>query len=265
MSTPVFVDPKISNQADGAQSSRVPVSLPKDPYEAIRQAYLVRTDAKSEHFKDPVETGITESPHTIAPPTCHVEESEGSGTTARMAVRVPPMMSPSFSVSIAEVASMPDLAFCKRGQGPTIEDEDPAAGDEGLAARDEGPHMGVKTVGEPLELGYGALRCREISLGEDRMPSLFEVGQSSGFIPESERPKRVSALRQPTLTTWINPKDAPSISPSPISSPMISLTVPSLVASPVTTEAEGFLAELGAQATLQRELQEMRGRITALE
>ncbi|GKD76641.1 hypothetical protein Tco_1339262, partial [Tanacetum coccineum] len=36
---------------------------------------------------------------------------------------------------------------------------------------------------------------------------------------------------------------APSIVPSPISSPMISLTVPSLVASPATDEAEGFLTE----------------------
>ncbi|GJS49801.1 hypothetical protein Tco_0599922 [Tanacetum coccineum] len=40
MSTPVFVDPEISTQADEAQSSRVPVPLPEDPYEAIRQAYL---------------------------------------------------------------------------------------------------------------------------------------------------------------------------------------------------------------------------------
>ncbi|GKE58312.1 hypothetical protein Tco_1497497, partial [Tanacetum coccineum] len=35
MSTPVFVDPKSSTQADGAQSSRVPIPLSEDPYEAI--------------------------------------------------------------------------------------------------------------------------------------------------------------------------------------------------------------------------------------
>nr|GEZ71912.1 hypothetical protein [Tanacetum cinerariifolium] len=35
--------------------------------------------------------------------------------------------------------------------------------------------------------------------------------------------------------------------------------------SPATAEAEGFLAELGAQAALQRELQEIRGRVTVLE
>nr|GEU52389.1 reverse transcriptase domain-containing protein, chloroplastic [Tanacetum cinerariifolium] len=128
-------------------SSRVPVPLPEDPYEAIRQAYLVVMDVESEPFKDPIKTETLESPHTVAPPTCHVEESKGSGTsdvrsmssdsitpllpnhplthttpilvpslcrTAHMAVRVLPEMSPSFSVSIAEVASMPDSAFQKR-------------------------------------------------------------------------------------------------------------------------------------------------------
>ncbi|GJX04472.1 hypothetical protein Tco_0190388 [Tanacetum coccineum] len=158
-------------------------------------------------------------------------------------------------------------------EGPTIEDEDPTAGDEGLAAWDEGPS-------EPLGLGYGALRVREIALGEGRMPSVFKVGQSSGSILESERPERVSALRQPTLTIWIDLEDgiayidvpaypppappaqtppspelssgslpislAPSIVPSPISSPMIPLTVPSHVASPATAETKGFLTELGA-------------------
>ncbi|GKE03936.1 hypothetical protein Tco_1395954 [Tanacetum coccineum] len=129
MSTPVFVDPEISTQADGAQSSRVPVPLPKDPYEAIRQAYLVEADIESEPFEDLVKTETPESPHTIAsptslpdsmPPTCHVEESEDSdtsgsrSTTARMAVRVTLAMSPGLSASIAEVAAMFDSAFYKR-------------------------------------------------------------------------------------------------------------------------------------------------------
>ncbi|GJY59830.1 hypothetical protein Tco_0459722 [Tanacetum coccineum] len=54
-----------------------------------RQAYLVRTDTESEPFED-LETETPESPHTVAsptplpdstPPTCHVEESEGSDTS----------------------------------------------------------------------------------------------------------------------------------------------------------------------------------------
>ncbi|GJW67039.1 hypothetical protein Tco_0121463 [Tanacetum coccineum] len=207
-------------------------------------------------------------------------------------------------------------------EGPTAEDEDPAAGDEGpaagdegLAAGDEGPGMGVESlslggdedvprgqqraapvaetaVGEPLGLGYGVLRYWDIASGEGRMPSVFEVGQSSGSVPESKRPEIVSTLRQPTLTTWMDPKDgivyidvptypppvppaqtppspewssgshpispAPSIVPSPISSCMISLFVPSLAASPATTKTEGFLTELGAQVEMQGGLLETR-------
>nr|GEZ26283.1 hypothetical protein [Tanacetum cinerariifolium] len=150
--------------------------------------------------------------------------------TARMAVRVPPAMSPSLSVSIAEVAAMPDSVFYKRFRASYDKHEDPTTRNEGLAAGDEGPSMGVEslglggdeavpegqqraasvvetTMGEPLGLGYGALRRQEIALGESRMPSVFEVGQSFGFLPDSKRPERVSALRRPTLTTWIDPKD----------------------------------------------------------
>nr|GEY41654.1 hypothetical protein [Tanacetum cinerariifolium] len=133
MSTPVFVDLESSTQANEPQSTRVSVPLPKDPYEAIRQAYLVGTDTESEPFE--------------APPTCHVEESEGSGMfaarsmssdstalllpdhplthttsalvlilcrTVRMAVRVLPAMSPGLSAGIAEVANVSDSAFRTR-------------------------------------------------------------------------------------------------------------------------------------------------------
>ncbi|GKB33428.1 hypothetical protein Tco_0872829 [Tanacetum coccineum] len=392
MSTLVFVDLEIFTQADRAQSPRVPVPFPKDPYEAIRQAYLVETETH-------------ESPHTIAsptplldstPPTHHAEDSVDSDTsgarptssdftatllpdhslthttptlvpflrrTIRLAVRVRPAMSPGLFANIAEVAAMSDSAFRKKfrssyesspsssppdlplrkhyrdtselveddeeddedkeveessdsdsesedveDEGYTAEEEGPATGDEGLAAGDEGLSMRVESlglrgdaavpegrqqatsvveiaVGEPLGLGYGALRRWEIALEEGQMPCVFKVGQSSGSVPEPERPERVSALRQPTLTTWIDLEDdrvyinvpayppptppvqtspspewssgllpispAPSIVPLLISSPMIPLTVPSLVASPATAEAEGFLTELGARVEMQ--------------
>ncbi|GJS32719.1 hypothetical protein Tco_0531101 [Tanacetum coccineum] len=232
-----------------------------------------------------------------------------------MVVRVPPTMSPGFSASMAEVATMSDSAFRKRfrfsyesspsssppdlpsrkhyqgtsklveddndeeedeemkesldsnslsegteDEGPTTEDEDPAAGDEGLAVGNEGPGMGVEslslgwdddvprgqqwaalvaetTVGEPLRLGYEALRRHEIALGEGRMPSVFKTPPS---------PEWSSGL------LLISP--APSIVPSPISSPMISLNVPSLIALPAMAETEGFLTELGARVEMQRGL-----------
>ncbi|GKD16782.1 hypothetical protein Tco_1205940, partial [Tanacetum coccineum] len=141
------------------------------------------------------------------------------------------------------------------------------------------------TVSAPLGLGYGASRRRELALEEGDVYNTFEVGQGSGLAPESERPERVSTFRQPTLTTWTGPEDGmiyinipdypspashvqtpPSpewtsgslpISPShsdvlsPISPPMIPLTVPSLVATPAIVEPEGFLTELGAQVEMQ--------------
>ncbi|GJT00357.1 hypothetical protein Tco_0821526 [Tanacetum coccineum] len=119
MSTLVFVAPGSSTQADGAQSSRVPVPLPEDPCEAIRQAYLDGMDTESEPFEDPVETETPESPLTIAP---HISLSESTPPIlvpilrriARMAMRVPPAMSSGLSASMAEVAAMSESVFCKR-------------------------------------------------------------------------------------------------------------------------------------------------------
>ncbi|GJV86842.1 hypothetical protein Tco_1530780 [Tanacetum coccineum] len=294
--------------------------LGNDPYEAIRQAYLVRTDTESEPIEDPIKTEAPESPHTVAsptslhdttPPTCHVEESEGSDMsgarstssnsiapllpdhplthttptlvpilyrTARMAVRVPPAMSPGLSASVAEVAAMSDSAFRKRfmssyeslpsssppdlpsqnhyreDEGHTTEDEDPAAGDEGLVVGDEGPGIGVESL--RLGLGYGALRHWEIALGEGRMPSIFEVGRSSRSVPESEKPEIVSALRQPTLTTWMDLEDGIVYIDVPAYPPPVppAQTPPSpewSSASSATVETEGFLTELGARVEMQ--------------
>ncbi|GJR25109.1 hypothetical protein Tco_0973636 [Tanacetum coccineum] len=153
-------------------------------------------------------------------------------------------------------------------EGPTIEDEGPALGDEGLATGDEGPSIRVKSIG--LGGDEAVPEGSVIASREGQMPSVFEVGQGSGSVPEPERPERVSALRQPTLTTGIDPEDgrayidvpaypppappvktppspewssgslpvslAPSIVPLLFSSPMIPLDVPSPVASPATVD-----------------------------
>ncbi|GJU08197.1 hypothetical protein Tco_1124627 [Tanacetum coccineum] len=336
MSTPVYVDPKRSTQADGAQSSRVPVPLPEDPYEAIRRAYLVGTDIESEPFKDPESETPESQPVSLpdsTPPVCHVEESEGSDTsgagstssdsttplspghpltrdtlvfvsslrrTTRMTVHVQPVLSPGYSARIAEAAATSDVAFCKRfrssyknspsptlpvrkryrgtselilgtdSEGDKLEDEEveESSGfdsesedveDEGLTAGDEGPGMddeshglddeshgrddegrgiddeghrveshglGLEeeeeavpwsqqqetpvvgtTVSAPLGRGYRALRRHELALEEDEVYSTFEVGQGSGSALKSKRSERVSAFRQPTLTTWTDPED----------------------------------------------------------
>ncbi|GJW63540.1 hypothetical protein Tco_0115424, partial [Tanacetum coccineum] len=161
-------------------------------------------------------------------------------------------------------------------EGSTVEDEDPAVGDEGLAAEVEGPStddesysldaeirglydeghsvesdgLGLEEeweavpedqqqaapivnadVSVPLGLGYRASRRRELVLEEDQtLPSLE---WTSGSLP-------------------ISP--SPSVVPSPVSSPMIPLTVPSHVASPATAKTKGFLTELGAQVQMHEGL-----------
>ncbi|GKE42653.1 hypothetical protein Tco_1469937 [Tanacetum coccineum] len=277
MYTPLFVNPESSTQADRAQSSRVPAPFPEDPYEAIRQACLVDTDAEFEPSEDPIDTETPESPHAVAsptpfpdstPPACHTKESEDSDTsgvrstssdstaplspdhlltrtlptptptrasfhrrTARMTVRAQPVMSPGHSARVAEAMALSDSALRKSevdeiGEEGTDEDEGHGLDDEGHGLDDEshsmesdglgleveeevapeGQQRAVSVVGAttsaPLGLGYGALRRRELAVEED----------------------------QPPLTTLIDPEDAPSA----VSSPMISLTVPSPIASPVT-------------------------------
>ncbi|GJS87959.1 hypothetical protein Tco_0770595 [Tanacetum coccineum] len=285
MSTPVFVDPEISTQGDGAQSSRVPVPLPEDPYEAIT----------------PPTSPPESTPPTLVPILCSI---------AHMAVRVPPAMSPGLSTSMAEVVVMfesafrkrfrssyesssssspPDLPLQKRYRGTfeLVEDDDEedtdieeslhsdsVSEDEGPTAEDEDPASGTRFL----------LRGTR-ALGRRRRLYLRVSRDGSGSAPESERPKRVSASKHPTLTTWTDSKDgmvyidvpaypspappiqtppspewssrslpispAPSIIPSPISSPMIPLIVPSPLATPATAETEGFLTELGARVEMQ--------------
>ncbi|GJT95195.1 hypothetical protein Tco_1090713 [Tanacetum coccineum] len=100
-----------------------------------------------------------------------------------------------------------------------------------------------KTVSAPLGLGYEALRRRELALEEGDVYSTFEVEQGFGSAPESERPERTFG------SLPISPSHFDV--PSPISSPMVPLSVPSPIATPATAETEGFRTKLGAQVEMQ--------------
>ncbi|GJR60078.1 hypothetical protein Tco_1502240 [Tanacetum coccineum] len=225
-----------------------------------------------------------------------------------MTVHAQPVMSPGHSVRVAEVMSLLDSALRKRyrssyetpssssslslpvrkrywgtfelildtdseedeiGEEDTDEDEGHGLDDEGHWLDDEG--HGLDNEGRSVESDGLGLEGEEEALAVegDLVYSTFEVGQGSGSVPEPERLERVSTLRKPTLTTWIDPEDGiahidilaylppappaqtppspewssgslpvslvPSAVPSPTSSPMISLTVPSPIASPVAT------------------------------
>ncbi|GJT84268.1 hypothetical protein Tco_1058610 [Tanacetum coccineum] len=167
-------------------------------------------------------------------------------------------------------------------EGPTTEDEDPAAEDEGLTAGVEGP--GMDDEGYGLDDESRGIDDEVHSVESDRL-GLDKEEEEEAVPRESEIPERVSAFRQPTLTTWTDPENgmiyinipdypppappvqtppspewtssllpispSPSDDPSPISSPMIPLTIPSLVATPAAVKTEGFLTELGAQVQIQ--------------
>ncbi|GJZ20307.1 hypothetical protein Tco_0556897 [Tanacetum coccineum] len=171
MYTLVYVDPESSTQVDGAQSSRVPVPLPEDPYKAIRRAYLVGTDTESETPKSPhIIASLVSLPDSTLP-VCHVEESEGSNTssarstssdstipllpshsltrdtpvfvpslrrTARMEIRVQPVLSPGYSARIVDAATTEgdELEDEEVGDSSDFDSGSEDAEDEGLTAGD---------------------------------------------------------------------------------------------------------------------------------
>ncbi|GJS66130.1 hypothetical protein Tco_0680694 [Tanacetum coccineum] len=101
-------------------------------------------------------------------------------------------------------------------EGPDLDDECHGLEDKGPGSEEEeaaptGQQQAVLVVDtivdEPLGLGYGALRRRELALGEGLVPNTFKVGQSSESMPEQEGAERIYAFRQPTLVTWVDPED----------------------------------------------------------
>ncbi|GKE98889.1 hypothetical protein Tco_0022240, partial [Tanacetum coccineum] len=192
-------------------------------------------------------------------------------------------MSSFLSAGMAEVAAMSESAFRKRFQSsyessPSVsppdlpsrkryhgtselvensevdDDEGYGLDDESRGIDDESHSVESDGFGlEEEEEVYGALRRHELALKEGDVYSTFEVGQGSGSAPESERPERTPP--SPEWTSGSLPISLlPSDNPSPISSPMIPLTVPSLVATPAADETEGFLTKLGAQVQKQEGL-----------
>nr|GEW60445.1 hypothetical protein [Tanacetum cinerariifolium] len=128
-------------------------------------------------------------------------------------------------------------------KGPITEDEDPAAGDEGTI------------MSEPLGLGYRGLRHRELALEEDHVYSTFKDGMV--YIDVPTYPPPAPPVQTPPSPEWSSGlflfSPTPSIVPSPISSPMMSLIVPLpislLLATPTTTMPvdDDQCIEVGAQ------------------
>nr|GEU71272.1 hypothetical protein [Tanacetum cinerariifolium] len=161
------------------------------------------------------------------------------------------------------------------------ESKDEGLGSEGeVVASEEQQQQAVPVkdtaADKPLGLGYRAARRHALELAEDPAPSTFEVGRSSRSVPDQHRANETPRI--PIRPTWVDPKDgtvyidiefdAPLVR-APVQTPAspewssgslpvspASLTIPSPIASPVTTPAatiavdEDEFIEVGAQLEL---------------
>nr|GEX55985.1 hypothetical protein [Tanacetum cinerariifolium] len=162
------------------------------------------------------------------------------------------------------------------------ESEDEGPNSEGEEAAPKGQQrqasmVEVTTADRPLGLGYCVARCRALEIAEEIVPSTFEIGQSSMSMPDRHVTDETLTPRIPAHTTWIDPEDGivyldikiDPLSRAPVQTPAspewssgslpvspASLTVPSPVASPVTTPTatiavdEDEFLEVGAQLEL---------------
>ncbi|GKE58732.1 hypothetical protein Tco_1497917, partial [Tanacetum coccineum] len=161
------------------------------------------------------------------------------------------------------------------------EDEGPGSEEEEEVAP-EGQQQVVSVVDtaadEPLGLGYGALRRRELPLGEGSVPSTFKIGQITRSVLEQQRVEETPAPRPQVRATWVDLVDGTIYTDIPIYVPPVRIPVqtppspewssgslpvspsspaiPTLVASPVTTLAatitvyEDEFLKVGAQLEL---------------
>nr|GEX56570.1 hypothetical protein [Tanacetum cinerariifolium] len=177
-----------------------------------------RTDNESEPFKGKARK--PESPHIVAPPTCQVEEPEGSGTVE--------------DEEVEESLDSDSESEDAKDEGPTTKNEDPTTGDEGLAAGVEGPDVDDESYG----LDDGSYGLDDESHGvDDESCSLDD--ECHGVEIDRLGLEEEDEEATPPSPEWtygslpISP--SPSVIPSPVLSPMIPLTIPSPIASLMDT------------------------------
>ncbi|GJT49837.1 hypothetical protein Tco_0975994 [Tanacetum coccineum] len=146
-------------------------------------------------------------PLTHVSPTTSPTRVSFHYSTVRMAVRTHPTLSPCMSARIAEAAALSPFSFCKSegdklGEEDTKEDEE----DKSLDADDERESQGLDDEGQGLEdEGLGLEEEEAVPEGQQQA-ILFVETASSRSVPEQQGAERVSAFRQPTLDTWVDPE-----------------------------------------------------------
>ncbi|GJS71446.1 hypothetical protein Tco_0704287 [Tanacetum coccineum] len=232
MSTPAYVDSETITQDDRAQSSRVHVPLPDDPYVAVRQAQLVDTESEPEEAPSEAEElqslgsrvpFMGEELEAVKPSRTRIDSSHSSASsdsttplspnhplthvsptptptrvsfhqrTKRMAVCTQPTLSSGMSARIAETAALSPSSFHKRYRSSYETSSSSSSStllgfeDEGLGFEEEvalgGQQQAVPVVdtavSEPLGLGYGAARRRALESVEEIAP----ISPSSHIVP----------------------------------------------------------------------------------
>ncbi|GJX12715.1 hypothetical protein Tco_0204473 [Tanacetum coccineum] len=258
-------------------------------------------------------------PLTHTSPTLTPTRASFHHRTTRMTVRAQPVMSPGHSARVTKAMALSDSAFRKRYRSsydtplpsPTLpvqkryrgtsepildtdseedeigeEDTDEDGEDESLDVDDERDRSDSEDRGIEGE-GLGLEEEEAVPEGQQHSAPVVKTAtrQCSGSVLEPERSERVSALTQPTLTTWIDPEDgrtyidvpayplpappvqtppspewssgslpvspAPSTVPSPIPSPITSLVATSTTT--ILVDEDQFI-EIGAQLELYWEI-----------
>nr|GEX50709.1 hypothetical protein [Tanacetum cinerariifolium] len=238
-----------------------------------RLAQLLGIDIESEPFEG--EAKEPESLHFIAPPTCRVVELEASGTFGvRPTSPSPNLLDRKRYKGTSKLILSTDIEGDEEveesldsdseyedaeDEGPTVEDEDLTAGDEGLTMWDEGHGMGVKSLG--LDDESHGLDNEGHSMESDG----FGLGKEDEAKPKDQQQAvTVVGTVKPPSPEW--PSGLFPISPTPsiVPSPMMSLTIPSPIASHVATPKDTIPVDEDQFKEIDRDVKELYTRSRAV-
>nr|GEY93482.1 hypothetical protein [Tanacetum cinerariifolium] len=192
-----------------------------------------------------------EYPLTHASPTRTPTRVSFHRSTAHMAI----LLRDTIAIIISDPSSK------KEG----LDDEGQGLDDEGQGLEDEGP--GIEEEEEAIPEGQ-----QQAVLLVDTNAS-DPLGKSFRFVPEHGGAERISAFRQPTLVTWVNPKDcrvytdiltyAPPVAPvQTLLSPKWSLGSLSVSPSSLGVSSPIALPVATPVATISRENHDLRRQIS---
>ncbi|GKC52614.1 hypothetical protein Tco_1075359 [Tanacetum coccineum] len=188
--------------------------LTDEEFEVSEASDTKITSSHSSASSDSIIPLSPDHPLTHTSPTPTLTRVSFHRKTTRMAMRTyrsfyeTPSPSSSLTLPIRK-RYREDESHSLEDEGHGSEDEGPGSEEEEAAPEGQQQAAPIEDIAmdEPLGLGYGALRCHELTLGEGSVPNTFEVGQSSRSVPKHEGAERISAFRQPTLVTRVDPED----------------------------------------------------------